>query len=179
MQVVMAENGKKELGKGRHQTGSDGAHEERVEGAPFALRKGRTNIEHGCPIVALRRHHLARQGKVLPRHIRRIQSGRVPCSDRGLARRHALLGCRFGVDLGISEARRIGARKGMWAMTGEGKEGKPRWVPLFRQLVQLSRRHGGARAPTSNQPPCGAQGRRLMGPAALCTCPFASPLSQV
>ena len=28
--------------------------------------------------------------------------------------------------------------------------------------------------PTPNQPPCGAQGRRLLGPAALRACPFAS-----
>ena len=32
--------------------------------------------------------------------------------------------------------------------------------------------------PTSNQPPRSAQGRRLLGPAALYTCPFASLLSQ-
>ena len=34
-------------------------------------------------------------------------------------------------------------------------------------------------SPTSNQLPRGAQGRRLLGPAALRTCPFASLLSQV
>ena len=33
--------------------------------------------------------------------------------------------------------------------------------------------------PTSNQPPRGAQGHRLLGPVALRTCPFASLLSQV
>ena len=38
---------------------------------------------------------------------------------------------------------------------------------------------GEAETPTSNQPPCGDQGRRMLGPAALCTCPFASLLSQV
>ena len=47
------------------------------------------------------------------------------------------------------------------------------------QFVQLPRRRGGAEPPTSNQPPCGARGRRLLGPAALRTCPFASLLSQV
>ena len=47
------------------------------------------------------------------------------------------------------------------------------------QFVQLPRRRGGARTPTSNQPPRGAQGRRLLGPAALLTCLFASLLSQV
>src|SRR3954469_10055906 len=36
-----------------------------------------------------------------------------------------------------------------------------------------------AKAPTSNQPPRGAQGRRLLGPAALRPCPFASRHSQV
>src|SRR3954471_6499775 len=36
-----------------------------------------------------------------------------------------------------------------------------------------------AKAPTSNQPPCGAQGRRLLGPAALRPCPFASRHGQV
>src|SRR3954462_344421 len=35
-----------------------------------------------------------------------------------------------------------------------------------------------AQTPTSNQPPRGAQGRRLLGPAALRACPFASLLSQ-
>ena len=33
--------------------------------------------------------------------------------------------------------------------------------------------------PTSNQPPCSAQGRRLLGPAALCSCPSASLHGQV
>ena len=46
LQVVMAENRKEELRKGRHQTGGDGANEERVEGASFVLGKGGTNIEH-------------------------------------------------------------------------------------------------------------------------------------
>ena len=43
----------------------------------------------------------------------------------------------------------------------------------------LPRRRGEAETPTSNQSPRGAQGRRLLGPAALHTCPFASLLSQV
>ena len=38
---------------------------------------------------------------------------------------------------------------------------------------------GEAETPTSHQLPCVAQGRRLLGPVALCTCPFASLLSQV
>ena len=46
------------------------------------------------------------------------------------------------------------------------------------QSVQLPRRHGEVEVLTSNQPPRGAQGRRLLGPVALRTCPFASLLSQ-
>lgn len=40
------------------------------------------------------------------------------------------------------------------------------------------RRHGEAQSPTSDQSPCGAQGRRLVGPAALRACPFAFLLGQ-
>ena len=47
------------------------------------------------------------------------------------------------------------------------------------QVGQLSRQHGEAETPTFNQPPRGAQGRRLLGPAALRTCPFTSLVSQV
>ena len=36
LQVVLMKYSKEELGKGRHQTGDDGAHKERVEGAPLA-----------------------------------------------------------------------------------------------------------------------------------------------
>ena len=43
----------------------------------------------------------------------------------------------------------------------------------------MPRQHGEAETPTSNQPPRGAQGRRLLGPAALRTCPFSLLLSQV
>ena len=52
-----------------------------------------------------------------------------------------------------------------------------------RQRVRLARhkirRRGGTVPPTSNQPPRDAQGRRLLGPAMLRTCPFASLLGQV
>ena len=44
---------------------------------------------------------------------------------------------------------------------------------------QLPRQRGEADTPTSNQLPRGAQGRRLLGPAALRTCPLALLLSQV
>ena len=47
------------------------------------------------------------------------------------------------------------------------------------QVVQLPGQHGEAETPTSNQPPRVNQGRRLLGPAALRTCPLASPRSQV
>ena len=40
--------------------------------------------------------------------------------------------------------------------------------------MQLPRRHGEVETPTSNQPSCGTQGRRLLGPAALHSCPSAS-----
>ena len=46
------------------------------------------------------------------------------------------------------------------------------------QLAQSPRHHGEAQTPMSNQSPCGAQGRRLLGPAALCARPFASLLGQ-
>ena len=47
------------------------------------------------------------------------------------------------------------------------------------ESVRLPRRHGEAELPPTNRPPRGAQGRRLLGPATLCTCPFASLLGQV
>ena len=39
--------------------------------------------------------------------------------------------------------------------------------------------HGEAETPTSNQSPCGNQGRRLLGPVVLCTFPLSLLLSQV
>ena len=47
------------------------------------------------------------------------------------------------------------------------------------QSEQLPRRRGEVEMPTSNQPPHGAQGRRLLGPTALRSCPFASLHGQV
>ena len=47
------------------------------------------------------------------------------------------------------------------------------------QSVKLPRRRGKVETPTSNQPPSGAQGRRLLGPAALRSCPSASLHGQV
>ena len=47
------------------------------------------------------------------------------------------------------------------------------------QLARSPRRCGEAETPTSHQPPHGAQGRRLLGPAALRPCPFASRHGQV
>ena len=79
-----------------------------------------------------------------------------------------------------------GARRSI-LITGDGQPTAPmiagNYDPLCMQglvqSVQLPRRHGEVETPTSNQPPCGAQGRRLLGPAALHTCPFASLLGQV
>ena len=52
--------------------------------------------------------------------------------------------------------------------------------PDRAQSLDLSTLHGRDRAqtPASNQSPCGGGGRRLLGPAALRACPFASLLSQ-
>ena len=47
------------------------------------------------------------------------------------------------------------------------------------QVMRFSRHRGEAEMLKSNQSPRGVQGRRLLGPAALRTCPFASLLSQV
>ena len=47
------------------------------------------------------------------------------------------------------------------------------------QVGQLPRQRGEAETPTSNQSPRVDQGRRLLGPATLRTCPLASPRSQV
>ncbi len=44
---------------------------------------------------------------------------------------------------------------------------------------QLPKQHGQAETPTSNQPPRGAQGRRLLGPMVLRSCPSASLHGQV
>ena len=74
LQVVMVENRKEELRKGRHQTSDDGANEEQTEGAPLAFREGRAGLEHLRPVDALRRHHLAHLGKACLRHIWRAKA---------------------------------------------------------------------------------------------------------
>ena len=74
-----------------------------------------------------------------------------------------------------------GARRSV-LIAGEGQPTAPmiagNYDPLCMQglvqSVQLPRRHGEVETPTSNQPPCGAQDRRLLGPVALRSCPFAS-----
>ena len=90
LQVVLAKDSKEELGKRRHQTGDDGAHKERIEGAPIALRLVGAGLEHSRPLVALRHHHQAREGEILLRHVWGIQSRRVPGLGWGLARRHGV-----------------------------------------------------------------------------------------
>ena len=51
--------------------------------------------------------------------------------------------------------------------------------PRVRLAGRKMRRRGEVGPPTSNQPPHGARGRRLLGPMVLHTYPFASLLSQV
>ena len=60
-----------------------------------------------------------------------------------------------------------------------GNDGFSLHAAVTRQVGQLPRQHGEAKTPTSNQPPRVNQGRRLLGPAVLRTCPLASPRSQV
>ena len=76
--------------------------------------------------------------------------------------------------------------RGSWSQRRkEGQEARGRRKenscvqPRVRLAGRIMRRRGEAGTPTSNQPPRGAQGRRLLGPAALRTCPLALPLSQV
>ena len=79
-----------------------------------------------------------------------------------------------------------GARRSI-LIAGEGQPSAPTIAgnhdPLCMQglvqSMQLPRRHGEVETPTSNQPPRGAQGRRLLGPAALRSCPSASLHGQV
>ena len=79
-----------------------------------------------------------------------------------------------------------GARRSV-LMAGEGQPSTSMIVgnhdPLCMQglvqSMQLPRRHGEVEMPTSNRPPRGAEGRRLLGPAALRSCPFASLHGQV
>ena len=52
LKVVVAEDREEELRKRRHQTGDDGAHEERIEGAPSAFRESRAGLEHRRPVDA-------------------------------------------------------------------------------------------------------------------------------
>ena len=113
LKIIMAEDREEELRKGRHQTGDNGAHEERIEGAPLALREGKSGLEHLRPVDALRRRNLAHPGKARLRHVRRVQGRQIPSSGRGLARRHVKLGRADGVDLKISELGRRSTRKGI------------------------------------------------------------------
>ena len=57
LQVVLAENSKEELRERRHQTGDNGAHKERIEGAPLGFRLVRAGLEHSRPLAALRHRH--------------------------------------------------------------------------------------------------------------------------
>ena len=90
LQVVLAENNKEGLRERRHQTSDDGAHKERIEGAPPAFRLVGIGLEHSRPLAALHHRHQAREGKVLLRQVWGIQSRRVPCLGWGLARRRGV-----------------------------------------------------------------------------------------
>src|SRR3954469_1862556 len=106
----MAEDREEELGEGRHQASSNGTYKERVKGAPSALRGGGAGLEHLRPVDALRRRHPVQPGKARLRHVRQIQSRRVPSFGRGLTRRHGFLGRAARVDLEI------------WRKKGEAQE---------------------------------------------------------
>ena len=69
LQVVQAKNSKEELEKRRHQTGDDGAHKERVEGAALAFRLVEAGLEHGRSHIALRHRPRAHEGEIPLRHI--------------------------------------------------------------------------------------------------------------
>ena len=73
--------------------------------------------------------------------------------------------------------RKQGARRGSRARRKETVKASTVYANLLT-VGQLPRQCGEAEMPTSNQPPCVDQGRRLLGPAALRTCPLALPRSQ-
>ena len=49
MNIVVAKDREEELGKGRHQTGDNGAHEERIEGASLVLREAELALNTFAP----------------------------------------------------------------------------------------------------------------------------------
>src|SRR4051812_20688603 len=168
----MAEDREEELGEWRHQARSNGAYKERVEGAPSALRGGGADLEHPRPVDAARRRHPTQLGKARLRHVRRVQGRRKPSFGRGLTRRHDFLGHTRRADLGVR--RKEGEAQERGSEQQPEKEKSKAWAgaaPLVTRAV--------AKAPASNQLPRGAQGRRLLGPAALRPCPFASRHGQV
>ena len=75
-------------------------------------------------------------------------------------------------DLGILEA---GRKKGDLSKAKGRSEDKRRPRQPFCQVGQLPGQRGETETPTSNQSPRVDQGRRLLGLAALRTCPLASP----
>ena len=93
-----------------------------------------------------------------------------------------------GLPLAINEGRG-GARAGLAAEVGARRRRKGRrragsqrrnnCVQLWVRLAAPLSTRAVVETPTSSQPPRGAQGRRLLGPVALRTCPFASLLGQV
>src|SRR4051812_41729363 len=153
LQVVMAEDGKEELRERGHQARSNGAYEERIEGAPMAHRGGGANLEHPRPVDALRRRHPVQPGEALLRHVGKVQGGGEPSFSRGLARRHDYLGQAGGADLEAwrkgGEAQERGSEQ---RLEKENSKAGADATPLITRAV--------AKAPTSNQPPRSAQGRR-------------------
>src|SRR4051812_27287315 len=143
LQVVMAEDGKEELRKRRYQARCNGAHEERIEGAPLAFRGIGADLEHLRPVNALRRGHPVQQGEARLRHIGRIQSRQEPSFGRGPTRRHGYLGRAGGADL---EAWRKGeeaqGRGSEQRMKKDRNEARADATPLVSCAV--------AKAPTSN-----------------------------
>ena len=88
----------------------------------------------------------------------------------------------LGLDLSASSRAslmRLCPRKKEGQEACERRKGNKCVQPRVCLAGRVMRHRGEAETPTSNQSPRGAQGRRLLGPAALRTCPFASLLSQV
>src|SRR3954471_15804912 len=127
LQVVMAEDGEEELRERRHQARSNGAYEERIEGAPSALRGGGADLEH-----------------LRLRHVGRVQSRREPSFSRGLARRHGYLGQADGADMEALRKRGEAQERGSeQRLKKEKRKAGADATPLITCAV--------AKAPTSNQ----------------------------
>ena len=95
--------------------------------------------------------------------------------DEGVAR--AFLGAIDGKLKGLGESGVSGSEgkeRGSRARRRKAVKANAARASLF-SVGQLLRKRGEAETPTSNQPPRVNQGRRLLGPTTLRTCPLASP----